>query len=129
MSDGPVLRTQRLLMRRWRDSDLERFEAHFTTPRDPATEIGWRLARRAWGHGYASEAARRALEFALRDAGMHEIVSFTSAANARSQAVMRRIGMIHDPADDFDHPLFPEGHRLRRHVLYRLSESHRRAAL
>lgn len=108
---------------------VPRFEAHFTTPLDPATEIGWRLARHAWGHGYATEAARRVLEFAFRDAGMHEIVSFTSATNTPSQAVMRRIGMTHDPADDFDHPQFPVGHRLSRHVLYRISESQWSAAL
>ena len=92
------------------------FESHFT----PAVEIGWRLARPAWGHGYATEAARAALAFGFDQAGLREIVSFTSADNLRSQAVMRRIGMTHDPADDFDHPRLPNGHRLRRHLLYRL---------
>jgi RimJ/RimL family protein N-acetyltransferase len=91
------------------------FQAHFM----PAVEIGWRLARPAWGHGYASEAARRALSAAFDDHGLPEVVSFTSATNLRSQAVMRRIGMTHDPADDFDHPRLPPGHRIRRHVLYR----------
>jgi RimJ/RimL family protein N-acetyltransferase len=91
------------------------FEAHFM----PAVEIGWRLARPAWGHGYASEAARRALSVAFDDHGLPEVVSFTSVTNERSQAVMRRIGMTHDPADDFDHPRLPPGHRIRRHVLYR----------
>lgn len=102
------------------------FEAHFT----PAVEIGWRLARSDWGHGYASEAARRALSFAFHDLRLAEIVSFTSQANLRSQAVMRRIGMTHDPADDFDHPLLDQGHPLRRHVLWRfVSESPRRGAV
>lgn len=91
------------------------FEARFT----PAVEVGWRLARPAWGHGYASEAARRALSAAFGEYGLPEAVSFTSVTNERSQAVMRRIGMTHDPADDFDHPRLPSGHRLRRHVLYR----------
>jgi ribosomal-protein-alanine N-acetyltransferase len=95
------------------------FEAHFT----PAVEIGWRLARPAWGHGYASEAARRALGVAFDDYGLPEVVSFTSVTNERSQAVMRRIGMTHDPADDFDHPRLPPGHRIRRHVLYRAARS------
>ena len=92
------------------------FEAHFT----PAVEIGWRLAAEAWGHGLATEAAEAALAFGFESLGLDEIVSFTVPANARSRAVMERIGMTHDPADDFDHPRFPEGHRLRRHVLYRL---------
>jgi ribosomal-protein-alanine N-acetyltransferase len=93
------------------------FDAHFT----PAVEIGWRLARSAWGHGYATEAARGALASGFTDYGLDEVVSFTSLANVRSQAVMRRIGMTHDPADDFDHPRLPAGHPLQRHVLWRLT--------
>lgn len=93
------------------------FDAHFT----PAVEIGWRLARSAWGHGYASEAARCALASGFSDHGLAEVVSFTSLANARSQAVMRRIGMTHDSADDFGHPRLPARHPLRRHVLWRLT--------
>ena len=91
------------------------FEAPFT----PAVEFGWRLARPAWGHGYASEAAPAALDAAFTTYGLAEVVSFTSVTNVRSQAVMRRIGMTHDPADDFD-PRLPD-HRLHRHVLYRIS--------
>jgi RimJ/RimL family protein N-acetyltransferase len=93
------------------------FEAHFT----PAVEIGWRLAVEAWGQGYATEAARAALRFGFEDLRLAEIVSFTIPANTRSRAVMERIGLTHDPTDDFDHPSFPPGHPIRRHVLYRLS--------
>lgn len=92
------------------------FEAHFT----PAVEVGWRLARPAWGRGYATEAGRAALEFAFGPAALEEVVSFTSAGNARSRAVMERLGMTRDPAEDFDHPGIPVGDPLRRHVLYRL---------
>ena len=94
----------------------------FETPFMPAVEIGWRLARSSWGQGYASEAARCALRFAFDEIGLDEVVSFTSTANVRSQAVMRRIGMTHDPADDFDHPMIADGHPLRRHVLYRIAD-------
>jgi RimJ/RimL family protein N-acetyltransferase len=96
---------------------VPRFDAHFT----PAVEIGWRLARPFWGYGYASEAARRVLGFAFRDLGLPGLVSFTSVTNVRSQAVMKRIGMTHDPADDFDHPGLDYGHPLRRHVLWRIT--------
>ena len=96
---------------------IARFDAHFT----PAMEIGWRLASWAWGHGYATEAASAALQFAFSSLGRTEVVSFTAAANLGSQAVMRRIGMTRDADGDFEHPALPEGHRLRRHVLYRLS--------
>lgn len=92
-----------------------RFESHFT----PCVEIGWRLAREAWGHGYATEAARVALAFGFAVLNLAEIVAFTAAGNVRSRRVMERIGMSHDPADDFDHPQLP-GHPLQRHVLYRL---------
>jgi ribosomal-protein-alanine N-acetyltransferase len=93
------------------------FEAHFT----PCVEIGWRLSRDAWGQGYATEAAREALRFGFEDVGLGEIVAMTVPENVRSLAVMERLGMTRDPADDFDHPRVPEGHRLRRHVLHRLS--------
>jgi RimJ/RimL family protein N-acetyltransferase len=95
------------------------FEAHFT----PAVEVGWRLAREHWGHGFASEAARAALAFGFDELGLDEIVSFTSRLNEPSIRVMERIGMTRDPADDFDHPRVPAGHPLRPHVLYRLRAS------
>lgn len=176
------LRTDRLLLRRWREADLApwaemnadpevrehlgpvltreqsdasvaRFEADFeqrgfgwwalevratgefigftgfdvldeTTPAT-GVEIGWRLARRAWGHGYATEAARAALAHGFGPLALPEILAVTAAANRRSQAVMRRLGMTRDPAEDFDDLDHPEG-PLRRQVLYRLRrEAHR----
>jgi RimJ/RimL family protein N-acetyltransferase len=100
---------------------IPRFEAHFT----PCVEVGWRLAREHWGRGYATEAARAVLEYGFRDLALEEIVSFTTVANTRSRAVMERIGMTRSPDDDFDHPAVPEGHPLRRHVLYRARRSGR----
>ena len=85
-----------------------------------AVEIGWRLALPYWGKGYATEAARAAIDDGFYRFGIDEIVAFTVPMNQRSQAVMRRLGMTRDPADDFDFHRFPEGHPLRRHVLYRL---------
>jgi RimJ/RimL family protein N-acetyltransferase len=87
-------------------------------PFAPGVEIGWRLARHAWGQGFATEAARACLQLGF-EAGLDEIVSFTSVLNARSQSVMRNIGMRHDPADDFAHPRLSEDDPLRPHVLYR----------
>jgi len=92
------------------------FPAHFT----PAVEIGWRFKRSAWGNGYATEAARAALEFAFSTADLDEVVSITTRGNAASRAVMARIGMSYDPADDFEYPSLPEGHPLRPSVLYRI---------
>lgn len=95
----------------------------FPAPFTPALEVGWRLARSAWGHGYATEAARTVLDQAFEATGVDEVVSMTSPLNRRSCAVMQRLGMTHDPADDFDHPRVPVDHPLRRHVLYRLSRA------
>ncbi|HMA15550.1 MAG TPA: GNAT family N-acetyltransferase [Kiloniellaceae bacterium] len=104
------------------------FGAHFLPPGHRVVEVGWRLARPFWGRGYATEGAREALRFGFEALGLAEIVAFTTTTNARSQAVMRRLGMRHDPADDFDHPKLPPGHRLRRHLLYRLRSAQWRAA-
>jgi RimJ/RimL family protein N-acetyltransferase len=92
----------------------------FDAPFTPAVEVGWRLVGAAWGHGFATEAARAALRHGFEDLGLPEVVSMTAVLNERSIAVMRRLGMHRDPADDFDHPRVPEGHEVRRHVLYRL---------
>lgn len=95
------------------------FEAPFT----PAVEIGWRLGREAWGHGYATEAAIAALGWGFEVLGLDEILSWTTVDNVQSQRVMQRIGMTHDPADDFEHPQLPPGHPIRPHVLYRISRT------
>jgi RimJ/RimL family protein N-acetyltransferase len=166
------LRTERLLLRQWREEDREPFAAlnadpvvmeHFpsTMTREasdafvdfniatiaergwglwaveangefigfvglnepnfmPGVEVGWRLARDAWGHGYATEAAQASLAYARDKLGLAEVISFTATTNLRSRRVMERLGMKHDPKDDFEHPRVDDL-RLRRHVLYRLA--------
>ncbi|GAA2592556.1 GNAT family N-acetyltransferase [Streptomyces tubercidicus] len=171
------LRTERLLLREWRESDLgpwaamnadPEVRAHFPevlTPErsaasvarfqadlahrgwgwwalevratgefigmtglDPVdaempftgVEAGWRLARSSWGHGYATEAGEAALAFGFSTLALPEILAVTTATNLPSQAVMRRLGMTRDPADDFDDPDVADG-PLRRNVLYRIS--------
>jgi RimJ/RimL family protein N-acetyltransferase len=98
---------------------VPRFSARFT----PCVEVGWRLAFEHWGRGYATEAARLALAYGFGSLALSEVVSFTSTGNHRSRAVMERLGMRRDPADDFDHPALAESHPLRRHVLYRIDSS------
>jgi RimJ/RimL family protein N-acetyltransferase len=95
------------------------FDADFT----PAVEFGWRLPFAYWGRGYASEAARACLDHGFGTLGLSEIVAITAKANLRSQAVMRRIGMSHDPQDDFLFPDLPPDHRLQPFVLYRIRAS------
>ena len=79
-------------------------------------EIGWRLARAAWGQGYATEGAALALRYGFEALALPQIVSFTVPANQASRAVMERIGL--SLRGEFDHPRFTVGHPLRRHVLY-----------
>jgi RimJ/RimL family protein N-acetyltransferase len=98
---------------------IPRFEAHFT----PCVEIGWRIDAKYWNRGFASEAARAALRFGFDTLQLEEIVSFTVPGNLPSRRVMEKIGMLHNPADDFDHPSLPAGHPLRRHVLYRIART------
>jgi RimJ/RimL family protein N-acetyltransferase len=93
------------------------FESHFT----PAIEVGWRLARRFWGSGLAPEAAQATIDDGFHRLGFDEIVSFTSAINLNSRRVMEKLGMKHDPTDDFDHPAVAVNDPLRPHVLYRLA--------
>lgn len=93
------------------------YEAHFT----PCVEVSWRFMTDYWGRGIATEGARAALEFGFRELGLREIVSLTTVTNVRSRRVMEKAGMQRDPADDFDHPALPAGHRLRPHVLYRIA--------
>jgi RimJ/RimL family protein N-acetyltransferase len=95
------------------------FAAHFT----PAIEIGWRLARDTWGKGYATEAARAVADHAFGPLGLDALVSFTAEWNRPSRRVMEKLGMTHDPAEDFRHPRLPADHKLSRHVLYRLSRN------
>lgn len=89
-------------------------------PCAPAVELVWRLGRPYWGRGYALEAAKAAIADAVMRCDLHDFVAFTAVDNRRSRAVMERLGMTRDASEDFDHPALPEGHRLRRHVLYRL---------
>jgi RimJ/RimL family protein N-acetyltransferase len=103
--------------------------ARQVAPGRPVVEVGWRLARAHWGRGFATEAAERSLAFGFETLDLDEIVSFTVPQNARSRAVMERIGMHRDPEDDFDHPRIDAARypQLVRHVLYRLTQPEWRA--
>jgi RimJ/RimL family protein N-acetyltransferase len=87
-------------------------------PGSGGMEVGWRLARDAWHHGYATEAAAAAVDVGFNGAGLDDIWSMTAVLNLPSQAVMRRLGMT--PYAHFDNPRLVAGHPLRPHVAYRL---------
>jgi RimJ/RimL family protein N-acetyltransferase len=97
---------------------------NFDAPFMPSVEIGWRLASPFWDRGLATEGASAVVCHAFDFLKMPELISFTVPANLRSRRVMEKLGMTHDPADDFDHPKLPANHPLRRHVLYRLAARH-----
>jgi len=83
-------------------------------------EIGWRIRSDQWGQGIAPEAAVECLRHGFDDLGFDEVISFTAVTNTNSRRVMEKIGLRHDPDDDFDHPGVPDGSPLKAHVLYRV---------
>lgn len=87
----------------------------------PCVEVGWRLARSAWGQGFATEAGQASLAHAFGPLALDEVVSLTAVPNTPSRRVMERLGLERHEHGDFDHPAVPPGHPLRRHVLYRIS--------
>jgi RimJ/RimL family protein N-acetyltransferase len=65
-------------------------------------ELGWRLARDAWGRGLAYEAASAARDHALRETGLEELISIIHPENQRSRRLAQRLGMelerlVHNP--------------------------------
>lgn len=94
------------------------FDVAFASPIEGDVEIGWRLARAAWGQGYGFEAATAALAFAAANLEAPRIVAMTVAANIRSWGLMQRLGLVRRPDLDFDHPRLAEGHVLRPHIVY-----------
>ncbi|GAB1255886.1 GNAT family N-acetyltransferase [Aurantivibrio plasticivorans] len=86
----------------------------------PRVEVGWRLSEEYWGMGYATEAGLKALDFANSSPDITEVVSFTAAINKRSEAVMKRLGMI-KVQERFFHPNIPKNDRLCEHILYKIS--------
>jgi ribosomal-protein-alanine N-acetyltransferase len=85
----------------------------------PCIEIGWRLADKYWGKGYATEAAHKALAFAFIQLNLEAIYSFTSVINQKSEAIMKRIGMI-NLHQNFEHPMLPKDSHLQKHVVYKI---------
>ncbi len=94
------------------------FEAEFS----PGIEIGWRLGRKYWNQGYATEAAKACIDYACKYRMFNEIYSFTTVCNHRSERVMQKIGMKRQGC--FSHPSLPEGHKLKPHILYKLELCH-----
>ena len=96
-------------------------------PVNPCVEVGWRLARSAWGQGFATEAGRASLAHAFGPLELDEVVSMTVVTNLPSRRVMERLGLTRDEQADFDHPAVSAGHPLQRHVLYRIGAEQWRA--
>jgi RimJ/RimL family protein N-acetyltransferase len=107
-----------------RKSDLRAIgKCGIIPPRAPTFEyeLGWRFESACWGQGYAREAAQATLDWAWANIDTQAVVAITNPVNTRSWGLMLRLGMTHNPAEDFDHPEVPEGDPLRRCVLYRIN--------
>jgi RimJ/RimL family protein N-acetyltransferase len=92
-------------------------------PTTSTVEVGWRLARPAWGQGFATEAAQAAVAHAFGALALDELVSITTTGNLRSQAVMRRLGMHRAPELDFERERLRPGDPLRAAIVHRLRRS------
>jgi ribosomal-protein-alanine N-acetyltransferase len=99
----------------------------FEAPFLPGVEVGWRLAQEHWGRGFAPEGAAEALRFGFEVLGLAEVLSFTTVGNAKSRRVMEKLGLVHHPDEDFDHPRVPADSPIRPHVLYRITREAWRA--
>lgn len=93
----------------------------YELPVTHCVEIGWRLTKEYWGHGYATEAAQASLQFAFEVLGLNEVYSFASVSNIKSCSVMKRLNM-QDTGNNFEHPMIPDNHPLREHVLYKITK-------
>lgn len=98
--------------------------SHLNLLGTPVVEIGWRIDPRYWNQGYATEAARAVLRYGFEGLDLDEIVAVTTHDNRASRRVMEKLGMHHDPAEDFEHPNVPADHRLQPFVLYRIRNAH-----
>ena len=96
-------------------------EPKYELPVKPCVEIGWRLARKYWGNGYATEAGEASLKFAFDSLPVNEIYSFTSVANKKSQAVMERLQLV-NLHSNFDHPSISLTSTYREHLLYKIDK-------
>lgn len=96
-------------------------EPNYKLPVTPCVEIGWRLAKEYWGYGYATEAASACLAVAFETLDLPQVYSFASVTNKKSQAVMQRLGMVNTQIN-FEHPMIPDNHPLREHVLYKIDK-------
>ena len=90
-------------------------------PFSPCVEIGWRLLKKYWGKGYATEAAQASLGYAFNTLNLNEVVSFTTVSNVRSRSVMQRLGFS-NTHQNFEHPDIDKGHLLSEHVLYKITK-------
>ena len=87
-------------------------------------EIGWQLDPQFVGNGYATEAAKEWLDHGFSKMRIDEVVAYTAPVNIPSINVMKRIGMTRYPSRDFEHPRVPEGHPLRRQIVYSVRRNH-----
>lgn len=99
------------------------FMSTYESPFTPGVEIGWRLDSPYWGQGYATEGARKALEIGFEKFALQEICAITVPVNRPSRRVMEKLGMSHNPQENFRHPKIPIEHRFSEHVLYRLPKN------
>ena len=86
----------------------------------PATDIGWRLKKNAWGKGYATEGAKACLDFGFKHLNLDRIISIFTEKNIKSEQVMKKIGM--NRVGTFNHPKLKEYPNYERCICYGISK-------
>ena len=92
----------------------QKYKTKFT----PAIDIGWRLKRTAWGKGYATEGAKRCIEYAFNDLAINKIIAVCTIKNGKSENVMKKIGMTKKGA--FNHPELRNHPKYEKHFCYEI---------
>ncbi len=93
----------------------------YKTEFSPATDIGWRLKKTAWGKGYATEGAKRCLEYAFNELKMNKIFSICTINNRKSENVMKKIGMT--KKGEFNHPELTNYPEYEKNIWYEIKNN------
>lgn len=96
---------------------LQVYESDF----NPATDIGWRLKKSAWGKGFATEGAKRCLKYAFNELKLERVISTCTKNNSKSEKVMSKLGMVRKKV--FNHPKLKKYPAFEKCIWYEITKN------
>ena len=93
----------------------QNYKSDFT----PNVDIGWRLRKSFWKKGYATEGAKKCIEYGFKSLGLEKIISVCPEKNSKSKNVMKKIGM--NKVGEFNHPKLKDYPELEKCVCYEIN--------